>query len=54
MFRMSNFNKLTNMNDPGLHMGLAYFVDQQPYLKHIRKYASQKEAMVLRFFPADQ
>ncbi|PBK63609.1 hypothetical protein ARMSODRAFT_990143 [Armillaria solidipes] len=42
-FCMANINKSTNTNDPGLHTGLAYFVEQQAYLKHVRKHASQKE-----------
>ena len=29
--------------DPGLHTGLAYFTDDEPYRKHVLKYATQKD-----------
>ncbi|PBK66641.1 hypothetical protein ARMSODRAFT_1021089 [Armillaria solidipes] len=38
-----NRDKSTVEADPGLHTGLAYFVDHEDYLAHIRKYASQKD-----------
>ncbi len=42
-FRLRNVRKSTEENDPGLHMGLAYFVDHYKYIQHIRKYVSQKD-----------
>ncbi|PBK67937.1 hypothetical protein ARMSODRAFT_1019983 [Armillaria solidipes] len=35
--------KSTKEKDPGLHTGLAYFVDHDKYIRHVRKYASQKD-----------
>ena len=29
--------------DPGLHTGMAYFTDDEPYRKHVLKYATQKD-----------
>ncbi len=42
-FRLKHLDKSTDERDPGLHMGLAYFVEQEAYIKHVRKYANQKE-----------
>ncbi len=35
--------KSTKENDPGLHTGLAYFIDHEKYIQHVCKYASQKD-----------
>ena len=29
--------------DPGLHTGMAYFTEDEPYRKHVLKYATQKD-----------
>ncbi|KAK0467569.1 hypothetical protein IW261DRAFT_1346218, partial [Armillaria novae-zelandiae] len=42
-FHMSNIKKSTEENDPGLHTGLAYFIDHDKYIQHVCKYASQKD-----------
>ncbi|PBK66203.1 hypothetical protein ARMSODRAFT_1021793 [Armillaria solidipes] len=42
-FRLKNLFRSSQEKDPGLHTGLAYFVDTVPYLEHVRKYASQKD-----------
>ncbi|PBK82661.1 hypothetical protein ARMGADRAFT_1038449 [Armillaria gallica] len=42
-FRMSSHDTSSVEADPGLHMGLAYFVDHEDYLAHVQKYTSQKD-----------
>ncbi|PBK60375.1 hypothetical protein ARMSODRAFT_1026563 [Armillaria solidipes] len=42
-FRLSNLKKSDEEVDPGLHTGLAYYVDHESYLGHVRKYATQKD-----------
>ncbi|PBK59706.1 hypothetical protein ARMSODRAFT_991083 [Armillaria solidipes] len=42
-FRLKNLFRSSQEKDPGLHTGLAYFVDPGPYLEHVRKYATQKD-----------
>lgn len=42
-FRLKNLMRSSVARDPGLHTGLAYFPDDEPYRKHILKYASQKD-----------
>lgn len=42
-FRLKNLMRSSIARDPGLHMGLAYFPDDELYRKHILKYASQKD-----------
>ncbi|KAL0955400.1 hypothetical protein HGRIS_001647 [Hohenbuehelia grisea] len=42
-FRLKNCMQLTEARDPGLHTGLAYFVEQKPYRQHILDNAYQSE-----------
>ncbi|KAK0232588.1 hypothetical protein IW262DRAFT_1451047 [Armillaria fumosa] len=42
-FRMNSRDKLSEKADPGLHTGLAYYVKHDDYVKHVHKYASQKD-----------
>lgn len=41
-FRLSNM-KRNATDDKGLHTGLAYFVEDAPYLEHIAKYPRQQD-----------
>lgn len=49
-FRLKNLMRSSVARDPGLHTGLAYFPDDEPYREHILKYASQKD--VCNYFNA--
>ncbi|KAF8834462.1 hypothetical protein BDN67DRAFT_992665 [Paxillus ammoniavirescens] len=40
-FWLKNRNQSSDVADPGLHTGLAYFIPNQPYEEHILKYVSQ-------------
>jgi hypothetical protein len=42
-FRLKNRMRSTEAADPGLHTGLAYLVENEPYIEHVSKYASQKD-----------
>ncbi|PBK61727.1 hypothetical protein ARMSODRAFT_990587 [Armillaria solidipes] len=42
-FRLKALSKSSDAKDPGLHTGLAYFVEHEAYLEHVAKYATQKE-----------
>lgn len=42
-FRLKNLFRSTEQKDPGLHTGLAYFVDDKPYKAHVMKFATQKD-----------
>lgn len=42
-FRLKNLHCSNDKADPGLHTGLAYFVDDVPYKAHYRRFASQKD-----------
>lgn len=42
-FRLKNLFRSTEQKDPGLHTGLAYFVDEKPYKEHVMKFATQKD-----------
>ncbi|KAK0432730.1 hypothetical protein EV421DRAFT_1910718 [Armillaria borealis] len=46
-FRLRSVKKSTEENDPGLHMGLVFFVDHDKYIQHMQKYASQKDICCL-------
>lgn len=41
-FRLKNLRRLST-KDPGLHTGLAYFVESNAYLEHIAGYPRQKD-----------
>ncbi|KAF8989936.1 hypothetical protein BDZ89DRAFT_974561, partial [Hymenopellis radicata] len=41
-FHLKNLRR-PGTHDPGLHTGLAYFVENEPYLAHIAKYPRQKD-----------
>lgn len=41
-FRLKNLRRLST-KDPGLHTGLAYFVENDAYLKHIARYPRQTD-----------
>ncbi|PBK63779.1 hypothetical protein ARMSODRAFT_893876, partial [Armillaria solidipes] len=42
-FRLKNLFRSSIEKDPGLHTGLAYFVNPGPYLAHVSRYATQKD-----------
>ncbi|KAK0497778.1 hypothetical protein EDD18DRAFT_1072294 [Armillaria luteobubalina] len=42
-FRLKNLYRSSWEKDPGLHMGLAHFVEPTRYLEHVRQYATQKD-----------
>ncbi|KIJ15288.1 hypothetical protein PAXINDRAFT_11826 [Paxillus involutus ATCC 200175] len=42
-FRLKNRNRSSDVADPGLHTGLAYFVPNDPYKDHILKFATQND-----------
>ncbi|KAK0234207.1 hypothetical protein IW262DRAFT_1258071 [Armillaria fumosa] len=42
-FCMSNVKKSMEENNPGLHTGLAYFINHDEYIQHVCKYTSQKD-----------
>ena len=42
-FCLKNLMCLSPKKDPGLHTGFAYFPEDEPYQKHILKYATQKD-----------
>jgi len=42
-FRLKNRMRSSEAADPGLHTGLAYFVKNEPYLEHVKKYATQTD-----------
>ena len=42
-FRLKNRIRSSDDKDPGLHTGLAYFVENKPYREHVLKYASQTD-----------
>lgn len=42
-FRLKNRMKSNEVVDPGLHTGRAYFVEQEPYMEHLRQYSTQVE-----------
>ncbi|KAG1844233.1 hypothetical protein F4604DRAFT_1937641 [Suillus subluteus] len=44
-FRLKNRNRSFSTADPGLHTGLAYFVPEKPYVKHILKNTSQADGV---------
>lgn len=59
-FRLKNLRRLS-AKDPGLHTGLAYFVESKAYLEHIAHYPRQKDVCespsIMLFtanFPSDQ
>jgi hypothetical protein len=43
----------SDAKDPGLHTGLAYFVENKPYKEHILKYASQEDVSRFIYFISD-
>lgn len=42
-FRAKNLIRSTEAKDPGLHTGLAYFVENEPYKAHILASATQTD-----------
>ncbi|PBK72081.1 hypothetical protein ARMSODRAFT_1016067 [Armillaria solidipes] len=42
-FRLKNLYRSNWLKDPGLHMGLAYFLEPVKYLEHVTHFASQKD-----------
>ncbi|KAK0500832.1 hypothetical protein EDD18DRAFT_1101822 [Armillaria luteobubalina] len=42
-FRLKNLYRSSWDRDPGLHMGLAYFVEPTKYLQHVSSYMTQKD-----------
>ncbi|KAK0475606.1 hypothetical protein EDD18DRAFT_1367009 [Armillaria luteobubalina] len=42
-FRLKNLYRSSWEKDPGLHMGLAHFIEPTRYLEHVRQYATQKD-----------
>jgi hypothetical protein len=42
-FRLKNRFRSSDAKDPGLHTGLAYFVENKAYKTHILKYTSQTD-----------
>ncbi|PBK64790.1 hypothetical protein ARMSODRAFT_1022781 [Armillaria solidipes] len=42
-FRMNEYFRGTDTSDPGLHTGLAYYVEQKGYRAHLRKHVMQKD-----------
>ncbi|SJL18909.1 uncharacterized protein ARMOST_22511 [Armillaria ostoyae] len=42
-FRLRNLLRSDDITDPGLHTGLAYFVEAEKYKAHVAKYATQKD-----------
>lgn len=42
-FRAKNLIRSSELADPGLHTGLAYFVENEGYKEHVLKSATQKD-----------
>lgn len=42
-FRLRNLLHSDDVTDPGLHTGMAYFVETKGYKEHVAKYATQKD-----------
>lgn len=42
-FRLKNLYRSSDIADPGLHTGLAYFVEDGPYREHYQTFVSQKD-----------
>lgn len=42
-FRLKNRTRSSDLADPGMHTGLAYFVATKPYSAHVLQFASQKD-----------
>ncbi len=42
-FRLKNLHCSNDKADPGLHTGLAYFVEEAPYHNHYKRFALQKD-----------
>lgn len=45
-FWMMNLLQSDNLTDPGLHTGLAYFMESEKYKTHVAAYATQKDVCV--------
>lgn len=45
-FKAKNLLRSSEAKDPGLHTGLAYFVENEEYREHILKSATQKDVRV--------
>ncbi len=43
---MMNLLRSDDLMDPGLHMGLTYFVESEKYKTHVTAYATQKDVHV--------
>lgn len=52
-FRLKNRVRSSDAMDPGLHTGLAYFVENGPYNKHVLQFASQDDVRVLLLLITD-
>ncbi|KAF9488293.1 hypothetical protein BDN71DRAFT_1435481 [Pleurotus eryngii] len=42
-FRLKNCLKSNEAVDPGLHTGCVYFIEQEPYMEHLRQFSTQVE-----------
>lgn len=42
-FRLKNLLRSDETNDPGLHTGHAYYMDDEKYKTHISKYPAQTD-----------
>lgn len=42
-FRLKNRARSSDVLDPGLHTGLAYFVENGPYNQHVLQFAMQED-----------
>lgn len=46
-FRLANRIRSTDAANPGLHTGLAYFVENAAYKAHILQYATQEDVSLI-------
>ncbi|KAG2126046.1 hypothetical protein DEU56DRAFT_916197 [Suillus clintonianus] len=51
-FRLKNRTRSSDLADPGMHTGLAYFVVTKPYSAHVLQFASQKDVSTCSGFSA--
>jgi hypothetical protein len=45
-FRLVNLHRSSEIADPGLHTGLAYFVPTAPYLEYLKSRAGEKDVSI--------
>lgn len=51
-FKAKNLIRSSDAKDPGLHTGLAYFVENEPYREHLLKHASQVDVRLFNMTAA--